>query len=158
MGNSCCCCGDKEAKLRRAEEDKRAAEDAKRYREEIEIKTICASLEEEIRRLYQKVEDTQKEISEMYDQIKGVLKDNKQEDAKTLPYSIVRREQYLMELQTYLSFFNKLANEIEIVQSRSNMIKIIERINGCLAKQSSDTLKLTELLIQNRVLLGEKSI
>ena len=58
MGIPCCCCNAKNSK-RAAEPHKRAADDAKRYREEIEKKRKWEELEIHAKQLFHKVKTTQ---------------------------------------------------------------------------------------------------
>ena len=145
-------CGSREseeARLRKAEYEKIKAEDAKRHREEIEKRKLCTYMEEDARRHFQKVGNTEIEISEMYNQISCLLKGNKQESAIALARQVVGREEYLMLLRTQLTFLMKQANELEMAQLSVDMQKKMDGINKKLAKDLSDGDKLTEDLIVN---------
>ena len=107
-------------------------------------------MEEEIRRLCQKVGNSENDVLAKYDQIKYLLKENKPENAKTLANDIVSKEEDLMELQSKLSFLINRAKELQMTQLCLDLTKRIDGIGKILANQFNDCKRLKEGLIENR--------
>ena len=164
-----CSCESKEAKLKKAQANKRADEAlriayevdvrkdeaAKRYREDNEKKKKSVELENHAQQLFHKVKTTQNEVTTMYDQIRSLQKDNKLEDATTLAKNVVAREEYLVELRIELSYLIKQANELEMAQLSVDLNKTMDGINQQLKTQVRDCKELTEMLIENKQLVSE---
>ena len=145
----CSSCETKEAKLRRAEADRRAAEDAKRHQEE-EVKIMCASLEHDEKQFEKKVADIEEDISAKYIQMRSLLKENKIEAVNALARQILGWKDYLVDIRTNVYFFQKQVIRLNKGQLTSDALKKTDKINKCIAKQLSDAEKLNEGLLKNR--------
>ena len=114
---------------------------------------IKARLQISINQLTNQIEAETTDIDSMYDQIRLMNANKRNDDAKSLASKVVGKEKYVQQMRTNLDFFEKQANQLRIDELASHLDKTMKGVNNHMDKQFNDTNGLQERLADNHVLI-----
>ena len=114
---------------------------------------IKARLQISINQLTNQIEAEMKDINSMYDQIRLMMANKRDADAKSLASKVVGKEKYVQQMRTNLDYLQNQANQLQINNLASDLDKTIKGINNHMDKQFNETEGLQQKLADNDFLI-----